>query len=108
MVNILSILSNQNDRIKAIFLRISLDNNKRYVEKTINPKYICDIHEVVFYQEDNITKPIEYLGMSEEGLYDESRAYIINSSVDINHLNNNNENYYIITISEEYFDGLMS
>lgn len=106
MVNVLSILEKGKNGINATLLRLPLV--ARHKEKCLNPDYIHNIYEAVFHEQDNITKPIEYLGMAEENFYEESRAYVTNRQINLENLDNNHNNYYIITISQEYFDGLMA
>ena len=107
MVNVLTILKKGKNCINATLLRLS-KNNRRYLEKKLNPNYIHNIQEVIFRFQKNVSKPIEYLGMDEEQFNEESRAYVTNRQVNLDNLDNNHENYYIITISEEYFEGLMA
>lgn len=107
MVNILTILNNVNGSIKATLLRLSLINStKRYCEKVLNPEYIHNIREAVFNEGNN--EAINYLGMVTESFHNETRAYVTERQVNLQNLDNNHNNYYIITISQEYFDGLMA
>ena len=109
MVNVLTILRNSNDGIDATLLRLPLTNdNVRHKEKCLNPNHIHNIQEAIFRFKKNVSEPIEYLGMAEEQFNEESRAYVTNRQVNLENLDNNYDNYYIITISEEYFDGLMA
>ena len=105
MINVLSILKKgKNGRIEATLLRLPLiNNNKRHYDIVLNPEYIYDIQEVVFNEENN--EAINYLGMVSESFHDESRAYVTDRLVNLEELDND---YYIITISQEYFDGLMA
>lgn len=108
MVNVLSILKKgKNGRIEATLLRLPLiNNNKRHYDIVLNPKYIHNIQEAVFNEENN--EAINYLGMVSESSHNESRAYVTDRQVNLNNLDNNRDGYYIITISQEYFDGLMA
>ena len=109
MVNVLTILRNSNNGIDATLLRLpSTNENVRHKEKVLNPNHIHGIREVIFGFQKNVSEPIEYLGMDEEQFNEESRAYATNRQVNLENLDNNYDNYYIITISQEYFDGLMA
>lgn len=109
MVNVLSILKKGKNGINATLLRLPLVRHK---EKCLNPNHIHNIREAIFRFQKNVSEPIEYLGMNEESLYEESRAYVTNRQINLENLDNNHDNnhdnYYIITISQEYFDGLMA
>ena len=97
--------------VDVTFLRIksnTIGSKDRHFGARVYISNILDAQRAVFGKQSNITtRPINYVGMHDEGEYNEDRAEVTNERVDLMNLQNDSHHYFVITLENNFFRGLI-
>ena len=102
---------NRQEWARVTFLRMNNMNNmndmNRHFETEVYIPNIRNAQRAVFGRQSNLpTRPINYVGMHDEERNKEVRAEVTNERVDLKNLDRNGDAYYIITLENNFFQGL--